>query len=78
MTDHNAVEKIDMNLKIAFLQILPGTPGVYAVELDLDRLRTHRNNDIMGDKYRRPDRYGILSDEKVRGVIGGGFVIGKG
>ena len=35
------------------------------------------NNDIMGDKYRRPDRYGILSDEKARGVIGGGFVIGK-
>ncbi len=48
----------------------PGTPGVYVAELDIDRLRAHRSNDIMGDKYRRPDKYGILSDEKVRGVIG--------
>ncbi len=61
-----------MNIKRAFLQILPGTPNVYVVELDLDRLRIHRNSDIMGDKYRRPDRYGILSDEKARRVIGRG------
>ena len=52
----------------------PKEPGVYIAELDLDRLRTHRSSDIMGDKYRRPDRYGILSDSSVRGVIGGEFV----
>ncbi len=52
----------------------PGTPGVYVAELDLDRLRTHRSNDIMGDKYRHPDKYGILSDSSARGVIGGEFV----
>lgn len=52
----------------------PEAPGVYVAALDLDRLRTHRNNDIMGDKYRRPDKYGILSDDAVRGVVGGGFV----
>ena len=51
-----------------------GDPGVYVAELDLDRLRTHRSNDVMGDKYRRPDKYAILSDEGVCGIIGGEFV----
>ena len=40
----------------------PGEPGVYVAELDLDQLRTHRKDDIMGDKYRRPEKYSILSD----------------
>ena len=52
----------------------PGDPGVYVAELDLEQLRTHRSNEIMGDKYRRPETYGILSDTTVRGVIGGKFV----
>ena len=52
----------------------PGEPGVYVAELDLDRLRTHRSNDIMGDKYRYPEKYGILSNPDVRDVIGGEFV----
>lgn len=52
----------------------PGTSGVYVAELDLDSLRTHRSNDIMGDKYRHPDKYDILSDDSVRGVIDGEFV----
>jgi len=47
----------------------PPEPGVYVAELDLDRLRTHRSGDVMGDKYRRPDKYGILSDDSIRGVI---------
>jgi len=52
-----------MRIKIAFV-----------AELDLDRLRTHRSNDIMGDKYRHPEKYGILSNPDVRDVIGGEFV----
>lgn len=52
----------------------PETAGVYVAELDIDHLRTHRNNDIMGDKYRHPDKYGILSDDNICGVIGGKFV----
>ena len=52
----------------------PGTPGVYVAELDLDKLRAHRSGDIMGDKYRHPEKYGILSDPSVRDVIGGEFV----
>ena len=51
----------------------PGDPGVYVAELDLDALRAHRKGDIMGDKYRRPDRYGIMSDPEVKDVIGGEF-----
>ncbi len=51
----------------------PEAPGVYVAELDLDSLRTHRRNDIMGDKYRHPEKYDILSDDDVCGVIGGEF-----
>ena len=40
----------------------PGAPGIYLATLDLDMLRTHRSNDIMGDKYRRSETYGVLAD----------------
>ena len=49
-------------------------PGVYLAALDLDLLRNHRSGDIMGDKFRHPEKYGILSDPEVRGVIKGEFV----
>ena len=52
----------------------PEEPGVYVGVLDLDLLRNHRSGDIMGDKYRHPEKYGILSDPEVRGVIKGKFV----
>ena len=42
----------------------PGEPGVYIAELDLDKLRTHRSRDVMGDKYRHPEKYGIMSEKK--------------
>ncbi len=50
----------------------PRTAGVYVAELDIDALRNHRRDDIMGDKYRHPDRYAVLADEGLRGVIEGG------
>ena len=53
----------------------PGEPAVYVAELDLDRLRAHRSSDIMGDKYRHPEKYGILSNPDVRDVIGGEFTV---
>ena len=34
--------------------------GVYIAELDLDMLRRHRANDVMGNKYRHPGKYGVL------------------
>lgn len=49
-------------------------PGVYVAELDLNMLRAHRSGDIMGDKYRHPEKYAILSDVNVKEVIGGEFV----
>ena len=52
----------------------PEEPGVYVATLDLDKLRTHRSGDIMGDKYRHPGKYGILSDPEVKDIIGGEFV----
>ena len=52
----------------------PEEPGVYLGTLDLDLLRNHRSGDIMGDKYRHPEKYGILSDSGVKGVIKGEFV----
>ena len=52
----------------------PEEPGVYLGTLDLDLLRNHRSGDVMGDKYRHPEKYGILSDPEVRGVIKGKFV----
>lgn len=42
----------------------PGDPGIYIATLDLNMLRTHRSNDIMGDKFRRPEKYGILTVRK--------------
>ena len=42
----------------------PGEEGVYVAEIDMDMLRTYRENDVMGDKYRHPERYGIMTETK--------------
>ena len=34
--------------------------GVYIAELDLDLLRRYREHEVMGDRYRRPETYGLL------------------
>ncbi len=52
----------------------PEKPGVYMATLDLDMLRAHRSHDVNGDKYRRPETYGMLADTSVRDIIGGEFV----
>ncbi len=39
----------------------PGACGVYVAELDLESLRAHRREDIMGDKFRQPDKYAALT-----------------
>ena len=38
----------------------PGDAGVYIAALNLEKLRRHRRQDVMGDKYRRPETYGAL------------------
>lgn len=42
----------------------PGDAGVYVAELDIDQLRRHRSRDVMGDRYRHPDKYKILSEKQ--------------
>ena len=38
----------------------PDEEGVYLAEIDLDMLREYRAAEVMGKKYRHPERYGIL------------------
>ena len=39
----------------------PEEEGVYLAVIDMDMLRAYRSREVMGSRYRRPDRYGILS-----------------
>ncbi len=39
----------------------PEDEGIYLAELDLDMLRSYREKEVHGNKYRRPDKYGILT-----------------
>ena len=38
----------------------PGEEGVYLAEIDMDQLRSYRADEVMGDKFRRPETYGML------------------
>ncbi len=38
----------------------PGEEGVYLAEIDMDQLRSYRADEVMGDKFRRPEAYGML------------------
>lgn len=39
--------------------------GIYYARFDLDMLREYRNSEVHGNAYRRPQKYRILTDEKV-------------
>lgn len=39
-----------------------GTEGVFIAELDLQMLREYRQKEVHGNAYRRPDKYGLLTD----------------
>ena len=41
----------------------PEEEGIYIAELDLDLLRGYREHEVMGDRYRRPETYGLLTVE---------------
>lgn len=45
-----------MILKIALLQLFPG--GSLMEQLNM--LREYREHEVMGEKYRHPEKYGIL------------------
>lgn len=42
-----------------------GEEGVYVAELDLDQLRRYRATEVYGNAYRRPQKYGLLTDTKI-------------
>ena len=39
----------------------PGEEGIYLAEIDMDRLRRYRRDDVNGNKYRHPEAYGELT-----------------
>ena len=41
-----------------------GEAGVYTAIFDLDMMREYRKNEVHGNAYRRPDRYGLLLSEE--------------
>ena len=41
----------------------PEEEGVYLAEIDMDMLRCYRGHEVMGDRYRHSDKYGILSTQ---------------
>ena len=42
-----------------------GEEGVYAAGLDLDMLRAYRGREVHGNAYRRPKKYGLLTDTRI-------------
>ena len=40
--------------------------GIYIAELDLQQLRRYRETEVHGNAYRRPQKYGLLTDTTVR------------
>lgn len=40
--------------------------GVYIAELDLDMLRSYRRSEVHGNAYRRPDKYGAITEKKIK------------
>lgn len=39
--------------------------GIYIGKLDMDMLREYRRREVHGNAYRRPEKYGILLDERI-------------
>lgn len=42
-----------------------GKEGIYIAELDLELLRHYRENEVHGNAYRHPQKYGLLIDTKI-------------
>lgn len=42
-----------------------GGEGIFMAEFDLDMMRIYRKKEVHGNAYRRPEKYGILLDQKV-------------
>lgn len=42
-----------------------GQEGIYIAELDLEQLRNYRKNEVHGNAYRHPEKYGLLTDTEI-------------
>ena len=42
-----------------------GAEGIYLAELDLEQLRRYREQEVHGNAYRRPQKYGLLLDTQI-------------
>ncbi len=43
-----------------------GEEGIYIAELDVDMLREYRKSEVHGNAYRRPDKYGALTESEIK------------
>lgn len=43
-----------------------GAEGIYVAELDMEQLRRYRETEVHGNAYRRPKRYGLLTETDIR------------
>lgn len=43
-----------------------GQEGIYIAELDLAQLRSYRKNEVHGNAYRHPKKYGLLMEQSIR------------
>ena len=48
----------------------PGEEGIYLGKIDLCMLRRYREREVMGGKYRRPEKYGPLTEENKKASEG--------
>ena len=42
-----------------------GEEGIYIAEIDLEQLRNYRENEVHGNAYRHPKKYGLLIDTNI-------------
>ena len=42
-----------------------GREGIFMAVFDLDKLRTYRREEMMGNTFRRPEKYGLLLEKEV-------------
>ncbi len=43
-----------------------GNEGIYIAELDVDMLRRYRKKEVHGNAYRRPDKYGAITQTEIK------------
>lgn len=42
----------------------PEEEGIFVAEIDMDLLRNYREHEVMGEKYRHPEKYGAITGQR--------------